>query len=244
MADFTFRKFLSMPLERQHKNCAELIRVIYEKMAVNVPIEEDLLLYRQLLIWMKEPALAVVTSKTLADQYHYHLKLAGSQHKEHGLLPHVRKKDREQAKELLPIAIYLDQIRSAHNVGSIVRTVEAFALGTLYFSKNTPYIDHKQVRDTAMGTDEWVICQQVSSLESLPRPIIALETSDDAISIYDFSFPEKFTLVVGNEEYGCSDEILEIADVIVEIPLRGRKNSLNVANAFAIAASEIVRQMK
>ncbi|MCE2983540.1 MAG: TrmH family RNA methyltransferase, partial [Parachlamydia sp.] len=92
--------------------------------------------------------------------------------------------------------------------------------------------------------DQWVSCFKEIPLSQLKKPIIALETATGAHNLYDFSFPSSFTLVVGNEEYGCSDETLHLADEWVEIPLRGRKNSLNVANAFAIAAGEIARQKK
>jgi tRNA G18 (ribose-2'-O)-methylase SpoU len=144
--------------------------------------------------------------------------------------------------EPLKTSIYLDNIRSAHNVGSIIRTTEAFSLGTLHFSDKTPYIDNKQVKDTAMGTQGWVECRSNMLLKDLPRPIIILETAHNAIPIHDFIFPDQFTLVVGNEEYGCSDESIQLADIALEIPLVGKKNSLNVANAFAIAAYEIRKQ--
>ena len=62
------------------------------------------------------------------------------------------------------------------------------------------------------------------------------------MSIYDFTFPEKFTLILGNEEYGLSDEWLNQCDQIVTIPMWGFKNSLNVASAYAIAAYEIRKQ--
>ena len=95
-----------------------------------------------------------------------------------------------------------------------------------------------------MGSHLFVHAHKNADLNTLKRPIIALETCDKALSLYDFLFPTSFTLVVGNEEYGCSDESLILADFIVEIPLRGHKNSLNVANALAIAANEIVRQQR
>jgi len=183
--------------------------------------------------------------KTIADRYHHHLKLAKRNLKEHNLLPCIRQGDKEIGAPNRPIAIYLDHVRSAHNVGSMIRTTEAFSLGTLYFSEDTPFIDCKQVRDAAMGAEQWVNCKQIGALitlEDLPRPIIAMETGTEATSIFDFIFPETFTLVMGNEEYGCSEVLLRQADYIIEIPLRGRKNSLNVANAFAIAAGEIERQ--
>jgi tRNA G18 (ribose-2'-O)-methylase SpoU len=149
-----------------------------------------------------------------------------------------------QSEEAWPIAIYLDNLRSAHNVGSVIRTVEALAIGSLYFSCQTPFITHQQVQNTAMGSTQWVSCYQGVDLSSLPRPIVVLETSPEALSLYEFIFPSSFTLVIGNEEYGCSDETLKLADYLVEIPLRGCKNSLNVANAFAIAAGEISRQKR
>ena len=89
---------------------------------------------------------------------------------------------------------------------------------------------------TAMGAAALVPCFRNVLLNDLPRPIIALDTSDEAISLNDFIFPASFTLVLGNEEYGISDAALRLADILVEIPLFGVKNSLNVACAFAIAA--------
>ena len=197
--------------------------------------------YCHLLRWMEE-AIPEQTLKSLADHYHYHMQKAGRQHKEHHLLPNITKEDRRQAEPCWPIAIYLDRLRSAHNVGSIISTVEAFSLGKLFLSLETPAATHKQVIDASMGAQQWVIIEQEKGIDKLPRPVIVLETGENAIPLTHFRFPETFTLVVGNEEYGCSDQILAQADYIVKIPLRGRKNSLNVANAFAIAAAEISRQ--
>lgn len=242
MYDFTEKKFLQLPLERQHKKCAELIRHLYEGILTQQDIQSDAALYHQLSVWMQEPPLSIVSLQTLADRYHWHLQRAKVSKKEHHLLPSVRQGDRLQSEETWPIAIYLDHLRSAHNVGSILRTVEALALGTVYFSESTPFIDHKQVQDTSMGAYQWVSCQKGVPLFTLANPIIALETSENAIPLYEFIFPDVFTLVVGNEEYGCSENTLAQADYVLEIPLRGRKNSLNVANAFAMVASEIQRQ--
>jgi tRNA G18 (ribose-2'-O)-methylase SpoU len=191
---------------------------------------------------MQLPIEPSLSAQKIADEYHAHLQQARLSKREHHLLPRVRKGDRIHGEEAWPIAIYLDHIRSAHNVGSIIRTVEALSLGSIYFSPQTPFITNKQVQDTAMGTITWLKCYQGIALNTLPRPILVLETGEEAISLYDMIFPSSFTLVVGNEEYGCSNEALELADELVEIPLRGHKNSLNVANAFAIAAGEIQRQ--
>ncbi len=94
-----------------------------------------------------------------------------------------------------------------------------------------------------MGTKEWVTCQY-KALEACPKPLIAIETVADACPYYDFCFPDVFTLALGNEEYGLSEKVLKQADFAIQIPLYGRKNSLNVACAFAIIASEIARQKR
>lgn len=244
MYDFTKKKFLTFPIERQHKKCAELLHCLYSKLINQEEMEEERLIYQQLQDWMNEPMIPSFSIQHIANRFHEHLQQAAISKKEHHLLPRVRKGDRQEGEKPWPIAIYLDHIRSAHNVGSIIRTVESLSLGSLYFSPQTPFITHKQVQDTAMGAIQWTDCIQGKELASLPRPIIALETSADALSLYDMIFPSSFTLVVGNEEYGCSDDTLKQADCLVEIPLRGHKNSLNVANAFAMAAGEISRQKR
>lgn len=241
-ADFTKRKFLGFSPEQQHKKCSEILRLAYDSCHGKEADKELLETYRLLCTWMDIPTLNECTSKNLADRYHQHTGKASVFHKEHRLLPHARHADRVNSEPLWDISIYLDNIRSAHNVGSILRTTEAFSLGKVYFSEATPSITHKQVKDAAMGTDKWVESFHGIKLADLPRPIIALETVDTAVSLYNYVFPEQFTLALGNEEYGCSDDTLRIADIIIEIPLRGRKNSLNVANAFAIVAAEISRQ--
>lgn len=241
---FSKAKFLAQPIERQHKKCAELLRKCYEAMAADGTIDDAFAgQYRQMQEWMNDPyAIESGTIKEVADRYHHHLQLAGRSQKEHNLLPTVRKGDRETALEKLPVHVYLERLRSAHNVGSILRTVEALGFGVVYFAEGTPFADHLQVQNCSMEAYRWVDCQRVEGLEGLPRPLIVLETGDEALSLYSYAFPEAFTLAVGNEETGCSDALLREADVILQIPMRGRKNSLNVANAFALAAGEILRQ--
>ena len=243
MLDFTRRKFLELPFESRHKKCAELLRTCYERLVQGKDLPEaSINTYNEMLRWMDYAEICSSDPKEIADRYHWHCQSAKILKKEHNLLPAIRSGDRIKSEVPWTIDIYLDELRSAHNVGSILRTTEAMALGTVYFSSNTPFIDHKQVRDAAMHTEQWIECRRGIPLSDLRRPIIALETAEKALNLFEFIFPPLFTLVVGNEEYGCSNAALMEADYIIEIPLRGRKNSLNVANAFAIAAGEISRQ--
>lgn len=238
---FTKEKFLELPPAQQHKKCCEILKHAYETtLALDTPFLRH---YNDLQRWLGLPELShLATRKVIADRFHWHLHRSERGLREHHLLLNVPQSDRTEGQSPLPIAIYLDHIRSAHNVGSIIRTTEALRLGSLYFSEGMAFTDNKQVRDTAMSSEHWVDCAQDHALSDLPKPVICLETSPNAIDIHAFLFPPSFTLVIGNEEYGCSDYALQQADHLVKIPLYGRKNSLNVANAFAIAAAEIRRQ--
>lgn len=239
---FTQQKMLGLPLKQQHKKCATLLRLIYDRLLDDECYDDILIHYNEIQDWTASPPLLVVNPKNIADRFHEHLNIAELSLREHNLLPSITRMDKESASTPWPIAIYLDNIRSAYNVGSILRTVEGFSLGSVYFSEKTPFIDHKQVNDAAMGASQWVACEKVESLSKLPRPFVLLETSPDALPMHDFIFPDTFTLIVGNEEYGCSETVLSQADYLITIPMRGHKNSLNVANAFAMAAHEITRQ--
>jgi tRNA G18 (ribose-2'-O)-methylase SpoU len=230
---FTKRKFASFPLKKQHKKAAELLKLLYEQQT-----ESSLFHYRELERYLSLPPVPF-NKEALADRYHFHLKHASVSVSEHNFLPNVKRFDALSDTPYLPIAIYLDNLRSGHNVGSIIRTTEAFRLGTLYFSKQTPFVDNKKVQDAAMGTVATAFCKVVDNIYQLPKPRIALETVEGAKSIFDFTFPERCTIMIGNEEYGLSSHALAIADHIIQIPLVGTKNSLNVACAFSILAAAI-----
>lgn len=238
------RKFHQLTPQQQHKRCADILRNIYQSMQSNEAGQEYLLQsYLQMLKWMGYPKIQfTLNPQNISDAFHLHLEKAGLALKEHNLLSPQRRGDRTTSSAPWPIDIYLDNLRSAHNVGSILRTVEAFALGNVFFSLQTPFIDNPKVQKTSMGTLDNLTCSQGITLNQLKKPIIALETCRDALNLFSFTFPESFTLVLGNEEYGCSSTTLEQADYRLEIPLRGKKNSLNVANAFASVATEIARQ--
>ena len=237
------RKFLQLELRVQHKKCAKTLRQIYEKLLIKEKVSCLYEIYRQYCNWMKLESFETDDLKKLADQYHWHISQALIFLKEHNLLPHIRKKDHEPKKDFAEIALYLDNIRSAYNVGSILRTTEALRICKIYFAKNTPFVDNEKVQKVAMGSAGIVPCLQNIPLKDLPGPIIALETSEDAQPLSQFVFPKSFTLVLGNEEYGISADSLRQCDLLVEIPLYGMKNSINVACAYSIAAAEIRRQL-
>ncbi|HRW58730.1 MAG TPA: TrmH family RNA methyltransferase [Chlamydiales bacterium] len=241
---FTEKKFNELDLQKQHKKCAELIREIYEEVLRGNLQHEKLKQYNTQAKWLSIPQIENFDLKTLSNTYHLHLSKANLTLKEHNLLPEIRRTDRLTEKEgFQDNCIYLDQVRSAYNVGNILRTAEALRIGKIYFSKNTPFINNHKVIKTSMGAYEFIPCYNEAELKDLPRPFIGLDTSDEAIPVYDFIFPKRFTLLLGNEEFGLSDSSLKEIDYLLEIPMLGRKNSMNIASAFAITAGLIRKQL-
>ncbi|MEI8095731.1 MAG: TrmH family RNA methyltransferase [Spirochaetales bacterium] len=141
-----------------------------------------------------------------------------------------------------PFAVWLEDLRSPFNVGSIARTAEALGFTTLYTSPACPPLDHSRVVRTAMGCLA-NLCTGVRSLVELKtefagQPVWALELGGTPLG--RFSFPRSGLVLLGSEELGLSPEALAWAETSagrVTLPLHGHKASLNVGVAFGIAGS-------
>ncbi len=148
-----------------------------------------------------------------------------------------------------PIYIILDNLRSAFNVGSIFRTCETARVEKIILCGYTAYPPHNKLEKTSMGTLPYVEWEHfpsteeaIDSMKKKNITVLALETSKKGLSIFDFNFPSPVALILGNEAIGISESILNKVDGIVEIPLFGFKNSMNVASACAVAVFEVIRQ--
>ncbi len=160
-------------------------------------------------------------------------------------------------KELVLIA---HNLRSAHNVGSLLRTAEGLGVGKVWLSGYSPYplsrhderLPHlaqkidRQIQKTALGAEKLVSCRYepditklITELRSEGFTIAALEQTPSAIKLPDFKPPDKLAIIVGREVEGLESEILELCDVALEIPMLGRKESFNVAQAAAMALYQI-----
>ena len=149
----------------------------------------------------------------------------------------------------------LQDIRSLHNVGSIFRTADAAAVEKLYLCGITPAPLDKfgkvrpQLAKVSLGAEKtvaWEKCRQTSRLiEKLKESgykILAIEQSKFSIPYYDVgSNLKKVALIAGNEIKGLPKEILKKSDAVLEIPMYGKKESLNVAVAFAIVAFHLIK---
>ncbi|MCB1084703.1 MAG: TrmH family RNA methyltransferase [Chlamydiia bacterium] len=231
---FSERKFASLPYRKKHQLAGRHLQNLHEK---GLQIDDD---YRKMETHL---TLAPLSSdfESLSDRFHLHMKEGAVSLMEHYYL--VKQCDRLSTTPYLPITLYLEDLRSSFNVGSILRTVEAFRLGSVVFSEETPASDHPKVIKTSMGTAKSVP-SRVGELSSLPRPWIALETAPTAPSLFTFSFPPTFSLLLGNEARGLKRSTIQQADCLLQIPLCGSKNSLNVASALAIAGAFIKNQLR
>ncbi len=150
----------------------------------------------------------------------------------------------ERAKQ---IVVILDNLRSVFNVGSIFRSSECLALQSVYLCGITPTPEHPNLPKTAMGTSAHVpwryfatTPEAISELKQEGFNIYALETAEGAASVFATGFDFPMALVLGNESLGISPEILALCDQIVDLPVLGWKNSLNVGVAFAVSAYQIL----
>ncbi|MGK2848597.1 MAG: TrmH family RNA methyltransferase [Minisyncoccota bacterium] len=143
-------------------------------------------------------------------------------------------------------------IRSAHNVGALFRTADGAGVEKIFLTGYTPKPPkqgalfltsaEKALQKTALGSEVTMPWQRVVSLTSLIATlrktgytIIALEQDKKSVPYDHFVCRAQSAMIVGNEVSGIDKRILSLCDVMVEIPMRGQKNSLNVAVATGIA---------
>ncbi|MBP5638190.1 MAG: RNA methyltransferase [Victivallales bacterium] len=165
----------------------------------------------------------------------------------------VRQGDRnvplEQGK--LPVALVLDRLRSAYNVGNLFRVSEATRAEKIIACGYTAAPPHPKLEKTARGCDSIVPCEVVETGEEAVRKlkaqgytVYAVETVEGASMYYETEFKFPCALVLGNEALGISEEALALCDGAVALPALGLKNSINVGNAGAVVLFEALRQYR
>jgi tRNA G18 (ribose-2'-O)-methylase SpoU len=157
-----------------------------------------------------------------------------------------------EAVSKLPLVMVLDNIRSQHNVGSVFRTSDAFRVASVCLCGITATPPNKEIQKSALGATDTVSWKYYeSTLDALAElkaqgyVIIGIEQTHNCIDILDKSAwikpGEKLAVVMGNEVFGASDEVLAECDRIVEIQQFGTKHSLNVSVCAGIVIWEICK---
>lgn len=152
------------------------------------------------------------------------------------------------------IIVIAHNIRSTHNVGAIFRTAEGFGVAKIILSGYTPYphitddtrLPHiaekltAQIHKTALGAEAMVpfIYQETPNLQQLKDAgftIVGLEQDARSVMLPSYDTPQKVALLLGEEVEGITKELRSECDVLIEIPMHGRKESFNVSVAAGIA---------
>jgi 23S rRNA (guanosine2251-2'-O)-methyltransferase len=154
------------------------------------------------------------------------------------------------------IVLIVHNVRSTHNVGSILRSADGFGLEKVYFTGYTPYpstkndsrLPHisskidKQIHKTALGAENNVAWQHAEQIEDVINKlkkqdylIVALEQTQKSKLLNEFKSAKKTAIIVGNEVDGLDKAALNLTDEYIEIPMAGSKESYNVAIAASIA---------
>jgi len=148
----------------------------------------------------------------------------------------------KQAKKA-PIVVVLDNVRSMHNVGSIFRTSDAFAIEKLYLCGITARPPHRDIEKAALGATEsvdWEYAENtltlITKLKSEGYTILSIEQAEHSISLenYKVSATEKYAIIFGNEVEGVAQEVISNSNACIEIPQFGTKHSFNVSVTAAI----------
>lgn len=142
----------------------------------------------------------------------------------------------------IPLTLIVDSLRSAFNVGGILRTAECFGANEVILCGYTPLPDQAQVARAALGSDKLIawhylpdVREAIATQQTQGTPCIALETVASAPTVAEFRWPTPCALVIGNERFGLAVDIIKLCAHTVRIALAGRKNSLNVVAALAVA---------
>lgn len=156
-------------------------------------------------------------------------------------------------QDKLPITVILDNVRSMHNIGSIFRTSDGFAIEKIYLCGITAQPPHREIEKTALGATqsiEWAystdITDLIPELRAAGYKIIAIEQAANSVMLNDFQpkTSEKYALIFGNEVNGVSDEAMKLIDTCLEIPQFGTKHSFNIVVSAGIVLWDFFAKLK
>jgi 23S rRNA (guanosine2251-2'-O)-methyltransferase len=151
----------------------------------------------------------------------------------------------------LPVTLLLDNIRSMYNVGAFFRTADGAGIERLLLSGITARPPKNAITKTALGAEDRVpwqsienVINEIETLRHNHYEIAAIETSDRAIDIFDWTPGFPVCVLFGHEVDGLSKNLLAACDTHVRLPMLGLKHSLNVSCAGAIVMYELLRKYR
>ena len=152
-----------------------------------------------------------------------------------------------------PLIVVLDNIRSLNNIGSVFRTSDAFLIEKIYLCGITAVPPNKDIHRTALGATESVAWEYVADTLSLIQKlkeanikVLAIEQAENSTKLDTFQ-PKKgetYAIVMGNEVKGVQQEVVNAADLCIEIPQLGTKHSLNISVTTGVVLWDLFQKMQ
>ena len=148
-----------------------------------------------------------------------------------------------------PIYIVCDRVLDTYNIGSLFRLADAIAAEKVYICGDCEYPPSSRIHKAAVGTEAWVpwekknnTLEAIAELKEKGVQIVSVEQDSRSVSYKDLTEKIKFpcAIVIGHETNGVSQEVLDVSDVIVELPMFGINKSFNVWGCGAVIAYKIV----
>lgn len=152
----------------------------------------------------------------------------------------------------LPLRLLAHDVDLALNVGALFRIADALGVEHLHLTGTSPRPPDPKIRRSARSAERHVAWSHaadplavVAQLKAQGWRVVALELSTRSVALHEFALAagDRVCLVLGTENAGVSQPLLDAADATVHIPMRGHNSSMNVANACAIAVYEIGRRL-
>lgn len=150
-----------------------------------------------------------------------------------------------------PIYLVLDNVLDTYNIGSLFRLADAIAAEKIYLCGEMEYPPSSRIHKSAVGTEVWVpwekkesVIKIVKELKNMGVQIVCVEQDKRAISYRDFRTNFPVAIVCGHETEGVSKEVLDLADIIVELPQYGVNKSFNVWGSTAVVAFKVLEHFK
>ena len=160
--------------------------------------------------------------------------------------------DEFRQAEKMPLTVVLDDVRSMHNVGSVLRTADAFRVTEVVLCGITGTPPHPEIHKTALGAEDSVSWRYVASaveavnqLKASGCTVLSVEQAEGSTLLPAFQAEpgRQYAIVLGNEVKGVHQEVIDLSDACLEIPQLGTKHSLNVSVTAGIVIWHFARQL-
>lgn len=153
--------------------------------------------------------------------------------------------------QIFPITLICDNVTNAPNIGSLFRIADAFGIEKLILCGDDISLGRKMAK-TSRATEKIVnyevnkdVSEVIQDLKSKNYQIISLEITNSSQAVHNvqFSTNKPIALIIGDENFGVSEHILNLSDTIIHIEMFGQNSSMNVVQATNIALYEITKQL-